>query len=501
MRKHVALIMLIPCLQSTAFTSSMYAGRMAYKEQPTRGPDTKTQRTVVSSLNANLRLLISKLKSGRVGYARYQLNKLCRKSYDTETLLVAAQAYLYPPINTVQAQKRIQRILKKEPGNRSAALLSGKCHLYEGDLDKAELCYQEILRSDPYDMLAIHGLADVELMRGRADKAVELLAQSLTTHPHCGRTAKSLVKMGDMMLACAKSKDDLKKACHWYRKALDVKRNDKAYAGLVSTLLLLDEKDKARAVLSTLRDEARRASFALWVEGMLHEYAGHVSNAASAFYKATQAQAKNWYAQYALAKLYAGYCNIATTKSKKLYESRYKETIDVAKAIQVYELIRKQAVDFPLRERALDFANKLPDCITAKSDEIVLAQRIMGFSKGDSLQVEQCETTGETNTNRHAKLDSCKNDSEYSLSGEQNILQAIQTDMSANELIITLGKPDKKVSLRCFTGAMADVAQDNPSFERWTYFDGSASKGYVVVLMGGRVSSAVPFDKRSQAMN
>ena len=48
---------------------------------------------------------------------------------------------------------------------------------------------------------------------------------------------------------------------------------------------------------------------------------------------------------------------------------------------------------------------------------------------------------------------------------------------------------------------MAEAAQDNPSFERWTYFDGSASKGYVVVLMGGKVSSAVPFDKKRHKVN
>ena len=83
-----------------------------------------------------------------------------RRNHDGE--LVEALVEL---LNRVQSPRNKLRVLKQLAHHATDA----------GDLQRAEVCYQEVLERDPTDVVAMHALARLLQQRGDTKQAIELL--------------------------------------------------------------------------------------------------------------------------------------------------------------------------------------------------------------------------------------------------------------------------------------------------------------------------------------
>lgn len=74
-------------------------------------------------------------------------------------------------------------------------LLAGGAALEAGDLDAAERMYDQIVRSDPNNAIALVGLARVAHRRGRDDAARELAERALAIDPEEAAATRLLAEL------------------------------------------------------------------------------------------------------------------------------------------------------------------------------------------------------------------------------------------------------------------------------------------------------------------
>jgi len=81
------------------------------------------------------------------------------------------------------ATDRFDELLKSEPGNRLALANRAFCAERAGDLARAALAYKAALVVEPHDAELIAGSARMLLVRGGADEAARVVAQGLAREP------------------------------------------------------------------------------------------------------------------------------------------------------------------------------------------------------------------------------------------------------------------------------------------------------------------------------
>jgi protein O-GlcNAc transferase len=163
---------------------------------------------------------------------------------------------------------------------------AGNDFLKRREVDEAEHAFRLALEADPSSQEALAGLGQVEVMRGRYSDALPLLQRATRVPTQIVAAFRSL---GDAYAATG----DPDRAAQSYRQAVALAPNDLAMrAALVSALTESGSYDEAedvcRGSLKIAKGDPALRSQVYAQMGELDSRGGHVAEAMSAYYKASE---------------------------------------------------------------------------------------------------------------------------------------------------------------------------------------------------------------------
>ena len=123
-----------------------------------------------------------------------------------------------------------QKHSERRPNGPPDDLIIALKHHKAGELEKAEILYRRVLQKIPGHHDALHLLGVIELSRGRADQAIQLISRALAAQPHLAQAHSNL---GNAFLASGRLTD----AIASYRRAIALDpRFAEAYSNLGKAL-------------------------------------------------------------------------------------------------------------------------------------------------------------------------------------------------------------------------------------------------------------------------
>jgi protein O-GlcNAc transferase len=187
-----------------------------------------------------------------------------------------------PPAEGPRAEAR--PVSKAEEVRRQVQV--GNDFLKRQEVDEAEHAFRLALEADPSSQEALAGLGQVEVMRGRYSDALPLLQRATRVPTQIVSAFRSL---GDAYAATG----DPERAAQSYRQAVALAPNDLSMrASLVSALTEIGSYDEAedicRGSLKIAKGDPALRSPAYAQLGEINSRQGHVAEAMSSYYKASE---------------------------------------------------------------------------------------------------------------------------------------------------------------------------------------------------------------------
>jgi tetratricopeptide (TPR) repeat protein len=299
------------------------------------------------------------LFKGRVGYARFRLNRLCKQRYYSPAYIAAAQSYMYfEPYDRGEAKKRIDTILRKDPNNVEALIEAGFIQLYLIQGDKAIELFKQALKVKNDAIRAFYGIADVYVKTGRHDKAIKTLQNSLRVKPENG---EAMLRIGDTYLGSV-LKDRYSSAIQWYQRALAYANGQPRYYGrMMMAFFIKNNRDTASVYYKHLIKIAPSSSYIKWADGIFAEFEGKISTAKDKYEEAVALDRQNWLAQFCRANVYAGRGNVEFVLAANSAGYKYEKHKNIPKGIEAYKTIINNAPTFPYYKTVVLWYQKLID--------------------------------------------------------------------------------------------------------------------------------------------
>ncbi len=318
---------------------------------------TRLEKDVTLRQDIQIREAKVNLYKGRVGYARFLLNKLCRVRFYSPAFVAAAQSYLYfEPYDRNEAKKRLGRVLKTDPKNVDALIEMGYVHLFLLNRIEASKKFKKARKLNKNAMRAFYGLADVLVKQGKHMDGVRILEKALRIQPENGLT---MLKIGDIYLA-SKGVRRTYSAISWYEMALEY-ANDRPifYSRIIMGFFAGRKAVNAKPFLAKLREIAPNNSYALWADGVFAELKGKLTTAKSKYFEAMTADSQNWLAHFCYANICAGRGTEEFVLWAKTMKYKYDVHKNLPKGIEAYKRILNNALSFPFYKTADIWYQKL----------------------------------------------------------------------------------------------------------------------------------------------
>ena len=293
----------------------------------------------------SVRVAIVSLYRGRVGYARFLLNKINRDVFNSRALIAAARSYIYyPPYDRQEGRKRLKRVLQREEENWQALTELGYCDFFLGNYDEAKKSFKKALKINKNNMRAFYGLADILVKKKKHMEAIHLLEEALRVRPEYAATMK---KIGDIYMG-SRIKRKLDSAVSWYDRALEYAPKKPRYlAAMMLAFFCRYTAGNAMPYYERLKDVAPSSSYLTWADGVLLELKGRVGAARQKYKEAVEQDSRNWYAYFSLGNVYSGRGNEEYVRWAKTQNYKYDRHGNTKKGIEVFRKIKNNAPTFP----------------------------------------------------------------------------------------------------------------------------------------------------------
>jgi len=282
----------------------------------------KTARTMLTKLNG--------MKKGKmtpeemIGYAR--------------TL------YLVAPFEYKEAEKILDSILKTDPKNVKCLLAMAELDIARGKFDKALQGFQKVKEISPKEPRALWGIGYALRGQGKINEAFSAFQAAFELFPD---DATNNARMGKAMLSLKKEAIATK---HFYR-ALDLDPdNIDANLGLIPLLLKDSEDMTARKYLDKVAEIDPGNPQYYFCKGMWAEMRGNIHEAVNYYELASAYGPENVEAKLKLARIYLGIGNDYPGKvlsSQPMVKKTYNLFYSSAKALKVLKEVMEVAPNHP----------------------------------------------------------------------------------------------------------------------------------------------------------